>query len=129
MSIQEIIDRYSHLTDDRLRLWHSTALDTPDAIILVVAPWSGQAIAAVRMLTSLLSREFPDSAVPVLVCDIDELSNDLRRMLDCPIRGNGETMWIRNGTRVALMDNYRADDWAEQVRQNMTLLESPQGTT
>lgn len=50
----------------------------------------------------------------LLVYDIDELPDELRRSLG-PLRGVGETFWVHDGTILASLTDYKRDDWSEIV--------------
>ncbi|MFO0695707.1 MAG: hypothetical protein U0230_19250 [Polyangiales bacterium] len=122
MSVASIVERYSALPPDRVRVWTSGAVGDADrSIVFVLAPWSGQAIAAFQKLTELLARAA--ESPPLFVCDIDALSAEVRSLFG-ELRGNGETFWIRDGRIVAALRDFTTDEVTDSVAGNGELLRS-----
>lgn len=116
MNVTEIIHRYSSLdpriiVQTRVESLH----DIGSSILFVLAVWSGPSIAAFKRLTEHWAT-LP-SRPRLLVYDIDELPDELRRSLG-PLRGVGETFWVHDGTILAALADYKRDDWSEIVSRN-----------
>jgi hypothetical protein len=89
---------------------------------MVLATWSGQAIAAFRMLTGVLASEFHDCAIPVMLCDTDELTNDFVAVLGTQPQGYGETLWVKDRKIIGILLDYRTDHWADIVKTNTRMM-------
>jgi hypothetical protein len=123
VSIAAIIARYSLMPPNEVTEWSSGSIeDIGSAILFVLAPWSGQCIAAFKKLTERLA----NTPVPpvVLVCDIDQLSSETSSLLG-GLRGVGETFWILDGKVVAMLRDYTSDEWLASVDRNSALLRAP----
>lgn len=86
--------------------------DIDACILIVVATWSGQSVAALRMLSHelLRLRQRP----PLVVCDADHLSpEDVAN--SGALSGYGETFWIKNGRVTASLLRYDSRGWRDIV--------------
>lgn len=120
MTVAAIIARYSSLSPNSVRAWRSDSIeDIESAILFVLATWSGPSVAAFLLLTKQLASR---AASPLLlVCDIDELSDQMRRALG-ELRGVGETFWIEDGQVVASLREYTSEEWIRAVDEHCALL-------
>lgn len=115
MNIAEVIARHSPPGTQHATHWQGNHLSEIDSgILFVLAIWSGQSLAALKMLTTHLGQlEAPPK---LLVTDIDSMPEAVAKLLG-PLRGLGETYWIRRGAVVGKVLDFRAVQWQPIVTE------------
>ena len=89
---------------------------------MVLAPWSGQALAAFASLTKMIDTEFRELDVQLFVCDADALAHGSFKGVSVSNKGYGETYWIHEGQVLGAVTDYRGEAWKEQARWNTELV-------
>ena len=116
VSVASAISKYSALPETAIGEWTPGVLaDIDRSILFVLATWSGPSLEALRKLTTALAGE--PNATAVLMVDIDKLPAELTQQLG-PLRGAGETFWIRGGRVVAKLCDYERDGWSDSITRN-----------
>lgn len=117
MTLQAQIERDAAIDSSVFKVESLTeALKVRNAIIFIYARWSGTAIQAWRSLTKVLSSI--ERIPAVIVVDADELKPAIAiELLGHLPQGKGETFWVKNGNRVAMLSGYREAD-SEFILEN-----------
>lgn len=110
-----VIEPRAYKIDLLERAWMSQK-----AIVFIYAKWSGTAIYAWRILTSVLA-EIEDPP-KVVVVNSDEIEPNLAwKLLSELPQGKGETFWIKDQRTVARLSSYGEND-VIKLLENIRLL-------
>ena len=96
----------------RVSQWSGSDIgELGDAILFVLATWSGESLAALQKLTGQLQH----SQLELYVVDNDELTPVLRALL-APLSGRGETFRVANGKVTGSIRDF-CGQWARAVTE------------
>jgi hypothetical protein len=121
---EQIKSNCGSLPYDRIKISQFSQLELgtiTQAVLIIVATWSGAAIASFRLLCEALAKR-PRTKFPVIVLDADGFDFDaFKKALGELPQGKGEVFWIEHG-QVIFRDHGYTTDTSEILRARINSL-------
>src|SRR5258708_1472965 len=104
-----MVRKYSVVPFERVKLIRDIAdfqlSDVRRGVVLIFTAVSGYAVLALQKLTRFMAVR--DQSIDLIVIDVESMTTqEMKQCFGREFYGHGETLWIRDGKVVALLDAY-----------------------